>query len=121
MRSRFDDLRPLIILSIGSPPPEKSDAVERLPEDSEESVNNESEDSAAAGVRKERVLGCRHVGQGGQDDLSSFEGENLKREESFINIIIFFFLVNIFLFFLYESDLGFFLGRVLNLIWRFKI
>lgn len=95
-KSSLSDRRPRIILSIGSPP-EKSDAVERLPEDSDESVKTESEESvaaaaaaAAAFVRKERVLGCRHDGQG-QVDLSS--GEDLKRDGSFIIIIVFFFLL----------------------------
>ncbi|KAG6580728.1 hypothetical protein SDJN03_20730, partial [Cucurbita argyrosperma subsp. sororia] len=119
-RSLSVDLRPRIILSIGSPP-EHSDAVERLPEDSEESVKKESEDSVAAAaaaavvVRKERVLGCRHDGQG-QADLSLWwSPEDLKRNGSFIIIIIFFFFffVNIFS----ETDLGLFS----NLFWRFKM
>lgn len=55
------DLRSRIILSIGSPP-EDSDTVERLPEDSEERVKKEPEESVAVAtaaevVRKERVLG----------------------------------------------------------------
>ena len=118
-RSLSVDLRPRIILSIGSPP-EHSDAVEKLPEDSEESVKKESEDSvavaaAAVVVRKERVLGCRHDGQG-QADLSLWwSPEDLKRDGSFIIIIIFFFFffVNIFS----ETDLGLFS----NLFWRFKM
>lgn len=117
-RSLLADLRSRIILSIGSPP-EHSDVVERLPEDSEESVKKESEESVVAAaatavvVRKERVLGCRHDGQG-KVDLSSTP-KDLKRDGSLIIIIIFFFFVNI------SLKRIVFLGLISNLFWSFKI